>query len=548
MNLVLHQFKTDTRHFRWWLLACWTSFAAEAAWMNFSAQPDDEREEILIAILFWQVFNAVLLIVALVQADSLAGTGAAWLTRPLRRVHLFRAKSAFIVLLILLPKIAAESIGWMRHGYTFDLWLCAAGQSLMLSAMIVLPVAALAALTSDLPRFFLALGSTIGWVFASFVAVEMLHRAHWIQDHGAARFLRVSTDNSALTVADLALIAGALLCWVIQAKMGRARAAMACLGAGTALAPLIGVAWGFDFLKPREEKPPACHLALALTNVPRSQRISREMVVEGLPPRTVAVLQDGSVRVQYEGQKTSHNYIAIDLYQGFNARKLPAESYQRQNFYSVIRDFFPAETLWANVDGTINTAQWTALGDEFYKDATNWFSTAPPRCSLSLRVDADFFVVKKIAELPLAPARIKTLRGQWIDIGEARLAEGKLQITVKETAPLLFWDRQMQDTFTTPDASWRQLACAYVLYDKSAEDAVFARAEQGSFQSLPPLEGMSDSEFTLKFPVPALRERLLGVTPEQWLREARLCVFAPEYIGTARETIHDDHYQVVPPR
>jgi hypothetical protein len=89
MNLILHQFKTDVQHFRWWLAVSWLAFAANAALLCADSLPSDAQDILKILVFLWQIYNGVFLIAALVQADSLVGTNAAWLSRPIRRLHLF---------------------------------------------------------------------------------------------------------------------------------------------------------------------------------------------------------------------------------------------------------------------------------------------------------------------------------------------------------------------------------------------------------------------------------------------------------------------------
>ena len=49
-------------------------------------------------------------------------------------------------------------------------------------------------------------------------------------------------------------------------------------------------------------------------------------------------------------------------------------------------------------------------------------------------------------------------------------------------------------------------------------------------------------QLQLRFPYPALRERFAGVTATEWLRGARLVVFAPVYAGTANLGFRKDDY------
>jgi hypothetical protein len=83
------------------------------------------------------------------------------------------------------------------------------------------------------------------------------------------------------------------------------------------------------------------------------------------------------------------------------------------------------------------------------------------------------------------------------------------------------------------------------LYEEKSDQAVVVEpADENRFS--PVFDGWEHRSFTLRFPFPALRARLLGVTATDWMQEARLCVFAPVYDGTITEEITQDHYKWIP--
>ncbi|MBC8096864.1 MAG: hypothetical protein H7Y43_13740, partial [Akkermansiaceae bacterium] len=268
MNLILHQFKTDALHFRWRILMLWMAFAAEivlAAARFFPARGASLADGL---IMMWQIAAAVFLVAALVQADSLVGTTAAWLTRPLRRPHLFWAKSLFIVTFLLLPKLAAQSVGWSLRGYSGHLILCAAAESLLYSVSAVLVVAVLASLTSSLTRFFLAVGIGIGGMFAWLVVVEMLKKAGIIKNAGANWNETGSFNASQLIVAFVFLASCLALAWMAQARFRRWRVALVLLAVGVMAFPILNTRWRVNFLKPRLTESTPLTLEFVSTNAP----------------------------------------------------------------------------------------------------------------------------------------------------------------------------------------------------------------------------------------------------------------------------------------
>jgi hypothetical protein len=203
MNLILHQVTTDLRHFRWRLLVLWLAFALEPFLANLDSLSGEAVATLRFLVVLWQAFVALALIASLVQADALVDTEAAWLSRPLRRNHLFWAKTAFLVLGLLAPRLAPQIVGWVVRGYSPHLVLCAAGESLLYTVPFIFVVATLAALTRDLSRFFLAIGIAVGGMFAWIVILEMLRRGGVPAEAKVGWDDRTTRDASAVVVAFL---------------------------------------------------------------------------------------------------------------------------------------------------------------------------------------------------------------------------------------------------------------------------------------------------------------------------------------------------------
>jgi hypothetical protein len=101
MNLVRHHFLNDLRRFRWWLLVWGLALVTH---LVLPLLPPNEQRLALRTL--WLVAEALLaigLVVAVIQADSLSGTTAFWLTRPTRRYHVVAAKTLFLIALLALP-------------------------------------------------------------------------------------------------------------------------------------------------------------------------------------------------------------------------------------------------------------------------------------------------------------------------------------------------------------------------------------------------------------------------------------------------------------
>ena len=222
-------------------------------------------------------------------------------------------------------------------------------------------------------------------------------------------------------------------------------------------------------------------------------------------------------------------------------RRLPGNSSGEGIYYGVMQKDFPPETLWFN--DNVFYGNWLAFAERDKE-----FERLPPRGTLDGSLDLDLFAVKKVAEVPLRPATFNTLPGQWVTIQRARLSGGFIVVSIKESAACLMWNRDLKTTAFYPTGANQKGICTFVLYDPVAGESTVVQPE--TFEADFPggaLNSQNTAFFQLRFPYSALRERLLGVTAAEWMRKARLCVFAPEYQGTGHYSFHQEHYQWTPP-
>lgn len=536
MNLILHQFKTDLRHFRWQLLCLWLAFAVETALSAAHSLSVMGVGMMYLLLTLWEAILVLTLVASLIQADALVGTSAAWLTRPVRRAHLFWSKSGFILLCLFAPRLGSQCLAWAWRGYSFHLGLAAAAESLLLCSAFVLLVAVLAALTRDLGRFFLAAGITIGGIFASSATVEMLvhagglHRTYLNNEDGG--------QASAQTVGWLVLAAAGMFAWYWQARRGGWRTAALALATGLLAFPFITTVWSKNFLGYKLLPTAPLTLTLLDTNRPaagetRGQVLSQELVVSGVPDRQIAVIQNLSAGIRFQNDyQTTWLPKMGPPYAGRRTR--PRESEQKNNYFELIEQFFPSNTIWFNDNFNYGTS--TAFYDEkIYKR----FPQGPPPGTVDGSAMVDLFAVKKVAESPLRAATFPVLPGLRVTIQNVQLVNGAIRLELDECRAQLLFNR---DVDTSDPQNYGEPYCTYVLYHPGSGEA-FVVSQHNAQQYFPPLmSGEAHQSLQLRFPYPALRECLAGVTATDWLHEARLCVFAPAYAGTTALTFHSNHY------
>ncbi|MFO1489161.1 MAG: ABC transporter permease [Verrucomicrobiota bacterium] len=542
MNLILHQFKTDWRHVRLTAAGLWLLFGAELAVMLSDRLGYETRAALQTISFLGQLFIAFFLITTVVQADPLVGTSAAWLTRPVRRRHLFWAKGLFLVVCVLLPKVLLVGVGWVLRGYSSALWLCAAGQTLLFSGTFVLLVAVLSSLTRNLARLFLGLGIGIAGMFAWAVTLEMLKNAQILRRAGAGGFERTSFDASQLTAMFVTLLVCLLAAWIAQVWFRRARVGIICLTIGLMLFPLLGITWPFNFLRPRLPEAAPMTLNLWKTNRPAlepgQQLIAAELILNGVPSRQVAALQycNATVRiprdVRIKGQPNT--YWPSPRINMSNTRLRPAESSQAADYVRLVKGYFSARTLWFDQN------YWNGVGSALYDESLmKRFTNRPPAAVVTGSLEADLFGVDKAAEVSLQPQTLPLGGGRRVTIHAVSLQQDSIKVQLSETTPSLLFDHDPNHEI---GQNYQYTACTYVLFHPRYQEAFLLRTEDVR----PAFPGILSGEWQVfakaRIPYPALRERLAGVSAAEWLKEARLCVFNPVYAGTARLNFADNHY------
>src|SRR5689334_12368053 len=146
MRQALHIFLKDTHHLRLEILLVAASAAllawANPAWIEFLLLP-----------------AAGYLIARVVHAEAIPGNRQFWITRPYHRQSLLAAKMLFVLAFVNLPILLAQWCIVIRGGFPFhSYWPGLLWSQVLLTAVITLPVSALAALTSGIVPFtFLAL-------------------------------------------------------------------------------------------------------------------------------------------------------------------------------------------------------------------------------------------------------------------------------------------------------------------------------------------------------------------------------------------------------
>ena len=202
MNLTLHLIGRDF-HYPYLLLSLagwWALVILQGVLIGtFAPLPHQSfafemMSQVFLSLLVWlvailKIALLALIVSQLVQKDSMVGSTAFWLSRPISGSRLLASKFFFLVLTVILPALLAEVLLLLFHGVTFYDTLRSIPQIVLLQVFVAVVLMMLAALTPNLPRFILlgilaavglALVQYTFWLFFYWLR----HYAHQSQQRG----------------------------------------------------------------------------------------------------------------------------------------------------------------------------------------------------------------------------------------------------------------------------------------------------------------------------------------------------------------------------
>jgi len=307
MKYVLHIVWKDMRAL-WWELSAAVVVTLGMAGLQFApgTGPMQTLREVspVLAVLAW-----VLLVVQLVQSDALVGTEHDWRTRPIRRRDLVLAKVLFVVAFLGVPMVVGDVIVLMGNGFApLNYVPGMLGKLVWLTVVILLPAAALGAITRTVPQALLAALGTAIVVGVSLAAVSS-GKSSW----GGADWVR----GSWLSVSGSAVAVGVL--W-LQFGRHRTIAARATAVGGTALAVLTAylMPWavGFGVQKLAASKTVGGVNVVPLVGEKPSAKLMPRLPVSivDLPDGHRAQLIRGRVTIDVDGERVVRDAMAGDEY------------------------------------------------------------------------------------------------------------------------------------------------------------------------------------------------------------------------------------------
>jgi hypothetical protein len=359
-----------------------------------------------------------------------------------------------------------------------------------------------------------------------------------------------SLSNSAILATLLLMGACALVVWVVQVFAGKRVLGYALLGLGVLVLPCIQNMWRTDFLVPRLTPLPALPVtSVTATNLPvpgtGSQLLWSAFAVAGLPTNGIVVAESGGPTFNPNGtNKTYHlggfrNYAFSQIMtpNGLELNRLrPIESGQQEAYVALLHAFFPPETLWTDLPVN-NWSGFTGM-DEVYKET----AARPIRGGLYWSAEFDQFKVFPALRVALRPGVWTLAPGSRLVIHSVSPGPNSITVTVEEisaTPPLL---PSVYGGLHNVYPSHSR--CTYVLYHPDGGQAELLGNQLYSFVPADFLGGESHQYNRFEIAYPVLPARLLGVSWQEYLDKAVLCVFLPVYQGTFHQTYQENNFDL----
>lgn len=263
-GLVLHIVRKDARQHRGFL-GLWVVLIVVRAltigvgldtWLPLPLRAPDSAiatvHPLAVAYVVLSVLHVAILValtVLIVQADLLVGTTAFWLTRPIPRTTLAAAKLISLALWLIAVPVLFDVLVLTGNGFKGTAVLLAIAAGLIERTAVVLPVAALAAITADIAMFsVIAVSVGGGCVMAQFFISTVFRLS------SAERFAGSVTSARAVGLA-LALIA-CLAALLVQIRTCRPRRTWPILVTGALLLLVVANRWTLDLSPgPRQLEP-----------------------------------------------------------------------------------------------------------------------------------------------------------------------------------------------------------------------------------------------------------------------------------------------------
>ena len=159
MSLIFHIIKKDIRRLKWFLLGYSLLVVIASSFnLRYLLTSDNlilsmQLPMLSYLISFLSGLVGIVLVPLLVQEDSLVGTTSFWLTRPIRKMDLLKAKMLFLVSFLVLYPLMLEITVMLINGIALKYIGLAIPEIIIKNTVFIVPALLLATLTLKFSRF-----------------------------------------------------------------------------------------------------------------------------------------------------------------------------------------------------------------------------------------------------------------------------------------------------------------------------------------------------------------------------------------------------------
>ena len=296
MRLILHIFRKDAIRL-WPQASIFLALLALNGWAYLRYAPYDPPQPLSFLPLFLPIACSVLLI-ALVHEEGLVGDRQYWLSRPFPRRQLMGAKILFALVFINLPLFVYQAAIVIAAGLPLPQnWMNLVSLQLFFTAVDILPVAALAAVTRNMVQTILAALITV----AAIVALSSLEWSHNVSRADGMSWIDATLGGAIFVAMSLPVL-------FLQYSRRATTPARAILAGAVVLIVLIssppfGLKWAIQMrLSPGQVEPPAVRIywnpAGGQVPLPRDRTMIDDLVqieipirIDDLPAGALVVVQ-----------------------------------------------------------------------------------------------------------------------------------------------------------------------------------------------------------------------------------------------------------------
>lgn len=546
-SLIQLKLRDDLRRFRWVLAIFWLALLAEAV-LSWCLIPFKISGSLYATLLFVEMAVALLITARVVQVDPLTGTTAFWLTRPIRRVHLFWSKTAFLCVALVLP--------WMVAFVIHALAVSAPGMDMLIRvliwlAVLMLAICAVATLASLTGTFFQFKIAAAGLLAGLALFGSLLVSRHVIAAMSLTSSPEAAVARRALEAVNaqavfrgetlaLVLLAGvAVAAWIARARYGRATAGilgLAILALGPVPLTRLGEAV-FRTVAPSTDailNRTGLQLEVLAASNPPPKSISGQVLwshfrVTGLKSNEFVV--PAAMAARFSSSTPAGGSEPISIVEYRDPSISPIQSHSSDPFRA-IQAQYPAETLWSGMWFGSHQTSLPMPADDDGKRARR-LENARGTFTGSMLVDAIEMV--READFPLKAGAVARQPGAVYWLQSVGINDrGQLDVLFNWCAN----DEYFGGRLMRPGV---RSEFVVVLFHPETGEASIMSVNTYWDMSLS-FYNQHAGRGSVSFPVNRLRQKLAGLDMGDWMRQARLHVYCLHSSGSQLLSFADTNH------